>query len=166
MTNDSHHASMHLNDICLISPYFDGDHLQGYAAAVAHHVDIGGMAPGGLCVSREIYQEGVIIPVVKLIDGGKILEDVLNLVLANIRSPHQTGGDIRAQIAAVKLGQKRMAQINNRFGGATLKQFTEEMIEYTARWARREITRLPQGYSKPSVFWTTMVLTTVRSAWH
>ena len=98
MTNDSHHASMHLNDICLIAPYFDGDHLQGYAAAVAHHVDIGGMAPGGLCVSREIYQEGVIIPVVKLIDGGNILEDVLNLVLANIRSPHQTGGDIRAQI--------------------------------------------------------------------
>ena len=152
MTNDSHHASMHLNDICLIAPYFDGDHLQGYAAAVAHHVDIGGMAPGGLCVSREIYQEGVIIPVVKLIDGGNLLEDVLNLVLANIRSPHQTGGDIRAQIAAVKLGQKRMAQITDRFGGATLKQFTEEMIDYTTRWARREITRLPQGVFQAECF--------------
>ena len=145
MTNDAHHESMHLNDICLIAPYFDGNRLQGYAAAVAHPVDIGGMAPGGLCVSRDIYQEGVIIPVVKLIDRGNVLDDVLNLVLANIRSPHQTGGDIRAQIAAVKLGQKRMAQITERFGGATLKEFTEEMIEYTTRWARREIAQLPQG---------------------
>jgi len=151
-TNDAHHGSMHLNDICLIAPYFDGDRLQGYAAAVAHHVDIGGMAPGGLCVSRDIYQEGVIIPVVKLIDRGKVVEDVLNLVLANIRSPHQTGGDIRAQIAAVNLGQQRMAQITDRFGGATLEQFTEEMIDYTCRWARQEIARLPQGVYSAECF--------------
>jgi N-methylhydantoinase B len=145
VTNDAHHGSMHLNDICLVAPYFDGNDLQGYAAAVAHHVDIGGMAPGGLCVSRDIYQEGVIIPVVKLIHRGQVLDDVLKLILANIRSPRQTGGDIRAQIAAVRRGQQRMAQIIDRFGGATLEQFTEEMIQYTCRWARREISQLPQG---------------------
>ena len=145
VTNDAHSGSMHLNDICLIAPYFDGEDLQGYASAVAHHVDIGGMAPGGLSISRDIYQEGMIIPAVKLFDRGELLPDILALILANIRSPHQTGGDIRAQIAAVKLGQKRMSEIIRRFGGATVQQFTEEMIEYTNRWARREIAKLPQG---------------------
>ncbi len=144
-TNDSHHGAMHLNDICLISPYFSGDELRGYVAAVAHHVDIGGMAPGGLCVSREIYQEGIIIPAVKLIEGGQVVDDVFRLILANIRSPAQTAGDIRAQIAAIMLGQKRMEQTIERFGQATVTEFTHELIEYTHRWARQEISKLPSG---------------------
>ena len=145
VTNDSHHGSMHLNDICLISPFFAGNALRGYVAAVAHHVDIGGMAPGGLCVSREIYQEGIIIPAIKLIEGGQVVDDVFQLILANIRSPAQTAGDIRAQIAAIMLGQKRMEQTIDRFGQTTVMEFTQQLIEYTSRWARQEILQLPSG---------------------
>lgn len=145
VTNNSHNGSMHLNDVCLISPYFAGDELRGYVAAVAHHVDIGGMAPGGLCVSREIYQEGIIIPAIRLIEGGEIVQDVFDLILANIRSPEQTAGDIRAQIASIKLGQSRMEQTIDRFGADTVREFTDELIEYTRRWATKEITDLPDG---------------------
>lgn len=145
VTNNSHNGSMHLNDICLISPFFAGDELRGYVAAVAHHVDIGGMAPGGLCVSREIYQEGIIIPSIRLMEAGQVVQDVFDLILANIRSPEQTAGDIRAQIASIKLGQARMEQAIGRFGGDTVLQFTAELIEYTNRWARQEILDLPDG---------------------
>ena len=145
VTNNSHNGSMHLNDICLISPFFTGGRLRGYVAAVAHHVDIGGMAPGGLCVSREIYQEGIIIPSIRLIAGGQVVQDVFDLILANIRSPDQTAGDIRAQIASIKLGQARMEQSISRFGADTVQQFTAELIDYTKRWARQEILDLPDG---------------------
>jgi N-methylhydantoinase B len=145
ITNDSHNGSMHLNDVCLIAPFYHEKHLFGYVAAVAHHVDIGGMAPGGLCVSSEIYQEGIIIPVVKLMSEGEIVDDLFRLILANIRSPRQTAGDLRAQIAAVSLGQRRMAQTIERFGPDTMRDFTTELISYTRRWAEADIRKLPEG---------------------
>ena len=145
VTNNSHNGSMHLNDVCLISPFFAGKELLGYVAAVAHHVDIGGMAPGGLCVSREIYQEGIIIPAIRLMRRGETVQDVFHLILANIRSPEQTAGDIRAQIAAIKLGQTRMEQAIMRFGAKTVHAFTDELIDYTKRWATKEILALPDG---------------------
>ena len=74
--NDSHNGAMHLNDIAIIAPLFYGDQLAGYAASVAHHVDIGGMAPGGLSISTDIYQEGVIIPPVRLLrETHRVLRD-------------------------------------------------------------------------------------------
>ncbi|MCA9266190.1 MAG: hydantoinase B/oxoprolinase family protein [Planctomycetales bacterium] len=149
-TNDSHNGSMHLNDVCLIAPAFHHERLLGYVAAVAHHVDIGGMAPGGLCVSREIYQEGIIIPAVKLLAAGQVVDDLFQLILANIRSPRQTAGDIRAQIAAVRLGEKRFAQIADQYSEDAVESFTDELIEYTARWATREIAELPEGTYKAS----------------
>ena len=145
VTNDSHQGAMHLNDICLIAPYHDGGELLGFVAAVAHHVDIGGMAPGGLCVSTDIYQEGLIIPVVRLMCRGEIVDDVLQLILANIRANRQSAGDLRAQVAAVTLGKRRVAQIVDRYGGATVRELTDQLIEYTNRWSRREIEKLPAG---------------------
>lgn len=145
MFNNPHHGSMHLNDIAIIMPCHHGERRVGYAAAVAHHVDIGGVAPGGLSVSKDIYQEGVIIPAVRILRGGEIVEDVFNLVLANIRAPKQSAGDLRAQIAAVMLGRRRIGDIISRFGAETVGRFTDELIDHTRRWTRQAIADLPEG---------------------
>ena len=107
--NDSHRGGVHLNDIGIIAPLFAGGEIRGYAATIAHHTDIGGYASGGYCISSEIYQEGIIIPPVKLVTRGEINSDVFNLIVGNIRAPRQMGGDFRAQIAASLLGRSRRA---------------------------------------------------------
>ena len=112
---------------------------------MAHHVDIGGLAPGGLCLSTDIYQEGVIGPSTKILEGGEIIGDVFDLIVANIRSPKQMAGDLRAQVASVKLGERRVIEIIDRFGLETVHAFSDELIDYTQRWTRAEILELPEG---------------------
>ena len=143
--NHPYRGGVHLNDVAIMAPFFSGGKIQGYAATIAHHVDIGGYAPGGYCISTELYQEGIIIPPAKLVSEGEIVDDVFRLILANIRSPRQSTGDFRAQIAASLLGQKRMAEILTRFGAESVETFVDELIEYTERWARAEISKLPDG---------------------
>lgn len=143
--NHPYRGGVHLNDVAIMAPFFSGGRIHGYAATIAHHVDIGGYAPGGYCISTELYQEGIIIPPAKLVSEGEIVDDVFRLILANIRSPRQSTGDFRAQIAASLLGQKRMAEILSRFGAESVEIFVDELIEYTERWARAEISKLPDG---------------------
>lgn len=143
--NDPHRGAMHLNDIGIIIPLFHDRQLVGYAANVAHHVDIGGLAPGGLCISKDIYQEGVIIPPTQILQGGEIIDNVFNLILANIRSPRQLGGDFRAQVASAMLGMKRVCGLFDRFEAETVAQFHNELMEYTQRWTRSAISKLPRG---------------------
>ncbi|MCI0625951.1 MAG: hydantoinase B/oxoprolinase family protein, partial [Acidobacteria bacterium] len=99
----------------------------------------------GYCISTEVYQEGIIIPPAKLVSRGKVVQDVFNLILENIRSPRQSAGDFRAQIAASLLGQRRMAEIIDKFGAPTVEVFVDELIDYTERWARSEIMALAEG---------------------
>lgn len=143
--NHPHHGAMHLNDVAVIVPFFHEGQHRGYAATVAHHVDIGGMAPGGLSISRDLYQEGIIIPSTRLIRNGQIVDEIFSLITANIRSPRQMGGDFRAQVAAALLGQRRIADIIGRFGVETVERFSEELIEYTRSWTKAEIAKLPAG---------------------
>ena len=91
VTNDPHPSGVHLNDVSLISPVFADGELLGYVANLAHHVDVGGGAPASIGAFREVFQEGVIIPPVRLVAGGEIVDDVFRLVLAQIRSKHETG---------------------------------------------------------------------------
>ena len=104
LTNDPYLGGVHLNDITLISPVYHEGKLFGYVANLAHHVDVGGGAPGSIGAFREVYQEGIIIPPVKLVRDGEIVPDVFRLVLAQIRSKRETAGDFRAQIAANNTG--------------------------------------------------------------
>ncbi len=143
--NHSYRGGVHLNDVAVIAPHFSGGKLLGYAATIAHHVDIGGYAPGGYCISREIYQEGIIIPPIRLVSRGQVVPDVMELILANIRSPRQSAGDFRAQIAASLLGQRRMTEIVRKFGDEVVEKFVDELIDYTERWSRAEIGALPEG---------------------
>ena len=88
VTNDPHPSGVHLNDVSLISPVYVGDDLVGYVANIAHHVDVGGGAPASIGAFREVFQEGVIIPPVKIVESGKIVSDIFKLILAQIRSKH------------------------------------------------------------------------------
>lgn len=145
LANDPYLRGVHLNDITLISPVYAGDELLGYVASLAHHVDVGGGAPASVGAFQEVYQEGIIIPPVKLVQNGQIVNDVFRLVLAQIRSKHETAGDLRAQIAANNTGARRLQALVKRMGRETVAFYIDELLSYTERRTRAEITRLPQG---------------------
>jgi len=145
VTNDPHPSGVHLNDVSLISPVHWEGELLGYVANLAHHVDVGGGAPASIGAFREVFQEGVIIPPVKLVEGGVIVDDVFRLILAQIRSKHETGGDFRAQIAANTTGVRRVQALVARHGVETIRATMEEVLAYTERRTRAEIAALPFG---------------------
>jgi N-methylhydantoinase B len=145
VTNDPHPSGVHLNDVSLISPVHWGGELLGYVANLAHHVDVGGGAPASIGAFREVFQEGVIIPPVRLVRNGAIVDDVFRLVLAQIRSKHETAGDFRAQIAANATGVRRVQALVERHGLETIRATMEELLEYTERRTRAELAALPHG---------------------
>ncbi len=145
LTNDPYLGGVHLNDITLISPVYYQNELFGYVANLAHHVDVGGGAPASVGAFREVYQEGVIIPPVKLVQKGEIVQDVFRLVLAQIRSKRETAGDFRAQVAANNTGIRRLQALLERMGAATVSFYIDELIAYTERRTRAEVAKLPKG---------------------
>jgi N-methylhydantoinase B len=136
---------VHLNDVSVISPVHVDGRLLGYVANLAHHVDVGGGAPASIGAFREVFQEGVIIPPVKLVEGGRIVDDVFRLLLAQIRSKHETAGDFRAQVAANATGTRRLQALAARHGVDTLSATMAELLEYTQRRTLAELATLPHG---------------------
>lgn len=122
-----------------------GEGLIGYVANLAHHVDVGGGAPASIGAFREVYQEGVIIPPLKLVQSGTLVNDAFRFVLAQIRSKHETGGDFRAQVAANNTGARRLAALVGQYGVETVREYMDELLAYTERRTRAEIARLPRG---------------------
>jgi N-methylhydantoinase B len=145
LTNFPYPCGAHLNDITLISPVYHRGQLFGYVANLAHHVDVGGGAPASIGTFREVYQEGIIIPPVKLVSDGEIVTDVFRLVLAQIRSKHETAGDFRAQIAANTSGARRLIALLDRQGSETVAVTMRELLAYTERRTRAAMAHLPKG---------------------
>jgi N-methylhydantoinase B len=145
VTNDPHPSGVHLNDVNLVSPVFAGGELLGYVSNLAHHVDVGGGAPASIGAFREVFQEGVIIPPVRLVEGGRIVDDVFRLILAQIRSKHETAGDLRAQIAANATGVRRVQALVQRHGLGAIRATMEELLAYTERRTQAELAGLPHG---------------------
>jgi len=146
LCNDPYLGGVHLNDITLISPvYLSSGELLGYVANLAHHVDVGGGAPGSIGAFREVFQEGIIVPPVKLVRAGKIVPDIFRLVLAQIRSKRETAGDFRAQIAANATGVRRLCALVERLGAGVVRQSIDELLSYTERRARAGLRTLPFG---------------------
>lgn len=143
--NDPHRGAVHLNDVAMISPVFDGDALLGIVANVAHHVDIGGSTPGSLGVTTEVYQEGLIIPPVKLVRGGQFDPDILRFICTNVRLPHESAGDFRAQLAANNLAGRRLRELSQRLGAGAFEAYCDALIAYSARRTREDLARLPLG---------------------
>ncbi|HUP32221.1 MAG TPA: hydantoinase B/oxoprolinase family protein [Gaiellaceae bacterium] len=145
MTNDPFPSGVHLNDINLVSPVHWRGELVGYVANLAHHVDVGGGAPASIGAFREVFQEGVIIPPVKVVEAGVLVPDVWKLVLAQIRSKHETGGDLRAQVAANATGVRRVGELLDRHGIETVREAMHELVAYTERRTRAALEKLPHG---------------------
>jgi N-methylhydantoinase B len=145
ITNEPFPSGVHLNDVSLISPVFAEGELLGYVANLAHHVDVGGGAPASVGAFREVFQEGVIVPPVKIVERGRIVPDVFALILAQIRSKHETAGDFRAQIAANNTGVRRLQALVARHGRETIAETMRELLDYTERRTRAELAALPRG---------------------
>jgi N-methylhydantoinase B len=144
--NDPYSGGTHLPDVTLVSQLVDGDQVLGYAVTRAHHSDVGGMRPGSMPGdSREIWQEGLVIPPVRLAAGGEYVEDVFDLILANSRTPRLRRGDFRAQIAANRLAQERLAELCRRRGRDTVLEAFDEVLAYAERRTREAIRALPDG---------------------
>src|SRR4029079_2934194 len=131
VTNDPHPSGVHLNDVSLISPVHVDGELLGYVANLAHHVAVGGGAPASIGAFREVFQEGVIIPPVKIVSEGAIVDDVFRLLLGQIRSKQETAGYLRAQIAATMTGARRLQALADRHGRDTIVATMRELLDYT-----------------------------------
>jgi N-methylhydantoinase B len=145
LTNHPYLGGVHLNDVTLVSPVHHAGELVGYVASLAHHVDVGGGAPASVGAFREVYQEGVILPPVRFVRDGEVVDDVFRFVLAQIRSKRETAGDLRAQVAANTTGARRVGALLDRFGHATVAAYADALIDYAERRARAEVAALPRG---------------------
>ena len=146
IVNDPYSGGTHLPDITLVSPISHADEIVGFAVTRAHHSDVGGMRPGSMpSDSRDLYQEGLVIPPLRLVRAGEYVRDVLDLILANVRTPEVRRGDLRAQIAANQLGERRLRELIERRGRDTVGAAFEEVLAYAERRTREAITELPDG---------------------
>ena len=145
LVNDPYRGGVHLNDITLIAPVYCGGELFGYVANLAHHVDVGGGAPASIGAFQQVYQEGIIIPPVKLVEEGEIAADVFELVIAQIRSKRETRGDFRAQVAANHSGIRRLQGLVAQVGFETVAFYMDRLVEYTRERTVAELASLPRG---------------------
>lgn len=146
LLNDPFEGGTHLPDLTTVSVVVaaDGTPL-GYLASRAHHADVGGTAPGSMPLAREIYQEGLRVPPVRLVDKGQRVEDVWRILRANVRTPAERDGDLSAQLAALVAGERRLLEMVANRGQDEVRVAMESLIEYADRLVRRGIERVPDG---------------------
>ena len=147
VANDPHTAGgTHLPDVNMARPVFDGGELIGFVCNIAHHADIGGIAPGSMAGGMsEIYQEGLRIPVIRLFRKGVLQQDIMDLLLLNVRIPLERRGDYFAQIAACKLGSQRLIDVVSEYGKPFLLVAFDQIIMRTEQRLRRAIAEAPDG---------------------
>ena len=146
ITNDPYISGSHLPDICILSPLFHEGTCLGILANLAHHVDMGGIAPGSMpTISTEIFQEGLRIPPVRIRKAGQVDEELMALIIHNVRTRREAQGDLQAQLAANNVGERRLHEIIQKYGPAQTVLYMEELINYSERRMRARLRELPQG---------------------
>lgn len=143
--NDPYFGGTHLPDVTMVSPVFVGSEARFFVASRAHHADVGGMSPGSLPLSTELYQEGLILPPVKLVEAGKVSETLLKLITANSRAPEERLGDIEAQLAAQRVGERRLLALVEAHGLETVQAHSDALLEYSRRMTEAVIEAIPDG---------------------
>ncbi|QEX20575.1 N-methylhydantoinase B [Hypericibacter adhaerens] len=150
--NDPYKGCTHTMDIVLFSPVFLEGELIGITSTIAHHVDIGGKIPGTEAADNaEIFAEGIILPPLKLVDGGKPNPAIFDIIAANVRDPASCQGDLRAQIAGCRMGERRLAELFKRQGVSHAKALTGACLDYAETYMRRVIAAMPDGRYHASV---------------
>jgi len=147
IVNDPFHGGTHLPDLTMVSPVYPAGSRSPlfYVANRAHHADIGGISPGSLPLATEIFQEGLRIPPVKLVAGERMQKDVLSMILANVRTPREREGDLSAQIAANRIGERRILEVLGKHGIDEVFRYMEELKNYAERMTRAAVDGIPDG---------------------
>ncbi len=158
--NDPYLGGTHLPDITLVAPVYVDDlsqssgtgdsgrtakRLIGFVSNRGHHADVGGMTPGSMPLSTELYQEGLILPPIKLARGGRLNQEVIQIICRNSRTPEERKGDLAAQIASIKVGDKRLREVVQRYGIADTLEHMAALLDYSERVTRQAIQQIPDG---------------------
>jgi N-methylhydantoinase B len=145
--NDPYAGGTHLPDLTMVMPVFLGAEREPafYVASRAHHADVGGAQAGSMGLARDIFQEGVRIPPVKLFDRGRFARDVLAMILGNVRTPREREGDLTAQAAACRTGARRLEEIVRRFGRREVREYERYLLDYSERMMRAVLRTIPAG---------------------
>lgn len=147
ITNDPYHGGVtHLNDLVIAMPVFVDGQLIAWTANIAHNSDVGGMAPGSLTgEATEIFQEGLRLPAVKMIDAGEPIQSVLDIITTNSRMPDFLLGDVWAAIASVRIGTRRLSELATKYGTETFLTAMDSFMEFGRKTALAELKKLPKG---------------------
>ncbi len=143
----------HLSDVSLVMPVFAENAIVGYVVNKAHWTEVGGMDPGSVTTnSTEIYQEGLHFPNIKLCDGGRMNEALIEMLRANVRLPDMTVGDMWAGISALRMGEARMTSLVAKYGRAAVVEAMAAFLDYGEAMARAALKKLPKGTFRASDF--------------
>ena len=144
--NHPYMGGTHHPDIMIFKPIFEGERLVAMAGSLGHHLDVGGRSPGSVATdARDVFEEGLMIPPLKLVKRGQPVDEILAMIAANIRVPHQTMGDIRAQIAAVTVGERRYLELVAKHGAAALAAIVAACLDSSERLMREDLRAYPNG---------------------
>ncbi|MDA0230235.1 MAG: hydantoinase B/oxoprolinase family protein [Proteobacteria bacterium] len=146
MTNDPFGGGTHTCDVALIRPLFDGDKLRAFAIAVAHWSEVGGSVAGSIAPNAtEIYQEGIRFPGIRVCRDDKLLPDVVDLIRENVRLPTMCLGDLNAELAAVRIAEVRLREIEKKYGSGVMDATFEYILETSEQLSREAVAALPDG---------------------
>jgi N-methylhydantoinase B len=144
--NDPYRGGTHHPDIMIFRPVFHEGRLVAIAGALGHQIDVGGRSPGSVATdARDVFEEGLIIPPLKLYRRGELAEDVMEMIAANIRVPRETLGDIRAEIAATAIGARRYRELCERHGAERLAGIVAALLDHSEAMLRRDLAAYPNG---------------------
>lgn len=147
VVNDPFKGGTHLPDITLVAPVYVGKERRPafYVANRAHHADVGGMTPGSMPLSTSIFQEGIRIPPLRLVRGGRLVDEVLALIVENVRTPVEREGDLTAQIASNRIGERRLQGLAAKYGRRLVAAYMRHLQDYAERMTREAIRAIPDG---------------------
>ena len=144
--NDPYRGQCHMPEHLMMRPVFYRDALWGFVGNIAHVGEIGGMAPGSFAAdATEVYQEGLRLPPVKLMQRGEYVRDVWKVILTNHRTPKTTWGDYHAMIGSLNVAETRLRELLDRYGPAVLADAADQLLDYSERFMRAEILAIPDG---------------------
>ena len=144
--NHPYQGGTHHPDIMIFKPVFHDGHLVAIASALGHHIDVGGRSPGSISTdARDVFEEGLMIPPMKLYRKGELVPEILRMIEANIRVPEKTLGDIRAEISAVTVGQRRYLELVECYGREELAEIVAGVLDYSEALMREDLAKLPNG---------------------
>ncbi len=154
LLNDPYAGGTHLPDLTMVMPVYASRASRPlfYIANRAHHADIGGAHAGSMGLSREIFEEGLRIPPVKIMEQGRIARDAMAILLANVRTPREREGDLTAQIAACRIGERRLTALAAKYGRREVAAYGRHLLDYSARMMAATIAAIPNGIYRAEDF--------------